>query len=172
VPFQAFPTADGWIMVACPKQRLWERFCEAIGRPELTRDPRFIDFADRDRHRETLVPLLADVLSARTTAAWLEQLAAYGVPSAPVNDVRAALDDPHAAARADVVSYEHPVLGEVRGPASPFRLNGVAPASTRGPMLGEHTHEVLRDLCGYDEERLRQLSGAGVFGADDRWEDG
>jgi crotonobetainyl-CoA:carnitine CoA-transferase CaiB-like acyl-CoA transferase len=172
VPFQAFSTLDGWIMVACPKQRLWERFCDAIGRPELASDPRFADFASRDRNRDTLVPLLAEVLSSRTTADWLEQLATHGVPSAPVNDVRAALDDPHAAERGDVVSYEHPVLGEVRGPASPFRLNGAAPAPVRGPMLGEHTHDVLRDLCGYDERRLRHLSEAGVFGADDGREDG
>jgi crotonobetainyl-CoA:carnitine CoA-transferase CaiB-like acyl-CoA transferase len=172
VPFQAFPTADGWIMVACPKQLLWERFCDAIGRPELTGDPRFADFAARDRHRDVLVPLLAEVLSGRTTAHWLEQLAAHRVPSGPVNDVRAALSDPQATARGDVVGYEHPVLGEVRGPASPFRLDGAAPSPVRGPMLGEHTHEVLRDLCGYDEARLRHLAEAGVFGADDGREDG
>ena len=172
VPFQAFQTADGWIMVACPKQRLWERFCDAIGQPELTGDPRFADFGARDRYRDILVPLLAEVLSGGTTAHWLEQLAAHGVPSGPVNDVRAALDDPQATARGDVVAYEHPVLGEVRGPASPFRLAGAAPAPARGPMLGEHTHEVLHELCGYDEARLRQLSEAGVFGADDGREDG
>jgi crotonobetainyl-CoA:carnitine CoA-transferase CaiB-like acyl-CoA transferase len=167
VPFQAFATADGWIMVACPKQLLWERFCDAIERPELTSDPRFADFAARDRHRDVLVPLLAEVLAGRATAYWLEQLAAHRVPSGPVNDVRAALDDPHATARGDVVGYEHPVLGEVRGPASPFRLDGAPPPAARGPMLGEHTHEVLRELCGYDEAWLRHLAEAGVFGRED-----
>ena len=83
VPFQAFPTADGWIMVACPKQRLWERFCDAIGRPELPGDERFADFAARDRNRDVLVPLLAAALSDRTTAEWLEQLGAHGVPERP-----------------------------------------------------------------------------------------
>jgi crotonobetainyl-CoA:carnitine CoA-transferase CaiB-like acyl-CoA transferase len=166
VPFQAFPTADGWIMVACPKQLLWERFCDAIGRPELTRDPRFADFAARDRNRDTLVPLLTEALSAQTTAHWLEQLEAHRVPSAPVNDVRAALDDPQAAARGDVVTYEHPVLGPVSGPASPLRLDGGVPAAARGPLLGEHTHDVLREVCGYDEAQLRELAEAGVFGAD------
>jgi crotonobetainyl-CoA:carnitine CoA-transferase CaiB-like acyl-CoA transferase len=164
VPFQAFPTADGWIMVACPKQLLWERFCVAIGRPELTSDPRFADFAARDRNRDELVPLLSDALSRRTTAEWLELLAEHRVPSGPVNDVRAALAEPHAAARGDLVEYAHPVLGDVRGPASPLRLGGGAPPAGRGPMLGEHTHEVLRDLCGYDEARLRQLAEAGTFG--------
>src|SRR5581483_4568259 len=58
VPFQIFATADGWIVVACPKQKFWERLCDAIGRPELLDDPRFTDFAGRDRHRGELVPML------------------------------------------------------------------------------------------------------------------
>ena len=167
VPFQAFPTADGWIMVACPKQRLWERFCAAIERPDLPADERFVDFAARDRNRDVLVPLLGELLRARPTESWLEALAAHGVPCAPVNDVEAAFADPQAVARGDVVEYEHPTLGVVRGPASPFRLDGEPPPAIRGPMLGEHTHEVLRELCGYDEERLALLSTAGVFGAEE-----
>jgi crotonobetainyl-CoA:carnitine CoA-transferase CaiB-like acyl-CoA transferase len=166
VPFQAFPTADGWIMVACPKQRLWEQLCDAIGHPELAADPRFADFAARDRNRDVLVPILSGVLSREKTDVWLAQLGARGVPCGPVNDVGAALADPQAEARGDVVAYDHPVLGEVRGPASPFRLDGAPPPVARGPMLGEHTHEVLRDLCGYDEGRLAELTAAGVFGTD------
>ena len=165
VPFQAFATADGWIMIACPKQRLWEKFCVAIGQPELSSDPRFAGFAERDRNRDVLVPLLGRALALRTTAEWLETMAAHDVPSAPVNDVEAALADPQAAARGAVVEYEHPTLGVVRSPASPFRLSGSTAPATRGPRLGEHTHDVLRDLCGYEEERLRHLTAAGVFGA-------
>ena len=171
VPFQAFPTADGFIVVACPKQRLWERLCDAIGRPELAADARFADFAARDRNRDVLVPLLADVLRSRPSAEWLEHLGAHGVPCGPVNDVAAALADPQAEARGDVVAYDHPVLGQVRGPASPFRLDGATPPAARGPMLGEHTGEVLRDLCGYDEARLAELAAAGVFGTERREEE-
>ena len=116
-------------------------------------------------------PLLADVLRSGRTAEWLEQLGAHGVPCGPVNDVAAALADPQAEARGDVVAYEHPVLGEVRGPASPFRLDGATPPAARGPMLGEHTREVLRDLCGYDDERLAELAAAGVFGTERREEE-
>ena len=165
VPFQAFATADGWIMVACPKQRLWERFCVAIDRPELPEDPRFADFAGRDRNRDVLVPLLAEVLAGRPTDDWLVQLAAHGVPSAPVNDVEAALADPQTVARDLVVEYEHPTLGAVRGPATPFRLDGEMPTPVRGPTLGEHTHDVLRELCGYSEDHLERLAAAGVFGS-------
>ena len=62
VPFQNFATADGWIVVACPKPKFWERFCDAIGRPELAADERFADFAARDRNRDELTPLLDEAL--------------------------------------------------------------------------------------------------------------
>ncbi len=166
VPFQAFPTADGWVMVACPKQGLWERFCGALGRPELPADERFADFAARDRNRDVLVPLLSEILLTRSTDEWLVVLGEHGVPSGRVNDVATALAEPQALARGDVVAYEHPTLGVVRGPASPLRLDGEPGPARRGPLLGEHTHDVLRDLCGYDEERLRTLAEAGVFGVD------
>ena len=122
VPFQAFATDDGWIMIACPKQLLWERLCAAIGRPELAADERFSDFAARDHNRDVLVPLLQEMLVSRSTGEWLEVLEAHGVPSGPVNDVAAALRDEQVAARGAVAEYEHPLLGVVRGPASPFRL--------------------------------------------------
>ena len=135
-------TADGWIMVACPKQRLWERFCDAIGRPELARR-RALRGLRRARPQPGRARSSARrrPLAGARTAEWLEQLAAHGVPSGPVNDVQAALADPQAAARGDVVEYEHPTLGVVRGPASPFRLAAGTTAPERGPMLGEHTRE-------------------------------
>jgi crotonobetainyl-CoA:carnitine CoA-transferase CaiB-like acyl-CoA transferase len=166
VPFQAFATADGWIMIACPKQRLWERFCDALERPDLPADERFVDFAVRDRNRDVLVPLIGAILRGRTTDEWLEVLGAHGVPSGPVNDVEAALADPQAVARGDVVEYDHPTLGVVRGPASPFRIDGAPPPAGRGPMLGEHTNDVLREVCGYDDERLGRLAAAGTFGTE------
>jgi crotonobetainyl-CoA:carnitine CoA-transferase CaiB-like acyl-CoA transferase len=65
VPFQAFATSDGWITIACAKQKFWERLCEALGRPDLLEDPRFADFAARDLHREELLPILRDALAGR-----------------------------------------------------------------------------------------------------------
>ncbi len=81
VPFQNFATADGWIVVACPKPKFWERFCEAIERPELAADERFADFAARDRNRDELAPLLEQPLVARTSAEWLAIFAAAGAPA-------------------------------------------------------------------------------------------
>jgi crotonobetainyl-CoA:carnitine CoA-transferase CaiB-like acyl-CoA transferase len=164
VPFQNFATADGWIVVSCPKQKFWERLCGAIGRPELAADPRFEDFAARDRNRDSLLPLLDDAFGSRSTEEWIDALAAAGVPCGPVNDVEGALTDPQAQARGAVVELEHPRFGSVRQAATPLRVGAEPPPLRRAPFRGEHTYEVLAELCGYDEERIRALAAEGVFG--------
>src|SRR5262249_33867685 len=133
VPFQNFGTADGWIVVACPKQKFWETLCDALGKPELAADERFADFAARDRNRDALLAILDAAFAERTSAEWLEILAAAGVPSAPVNDVAAALEDPQTQARGAVVELDHAALGTVREVASPLRLGDEAPV-TRAPF--------------------------------------
>jgi crotonobetainyl-CoA:carnitine CoA-transferase CaiB-like acyl-CoA transferase len=163
VPFQNFATADGWIVVACPKQKFFESLCGAIGRPELAADERFADFAARDRNRAGLLEALDAAFAAQTTAVWLERLAAAGVPSAPAHGVLEALEDPQTVARACVVETEHPTLGTVRQLASPLRLGDEQPIR-RAPRRGEHTAETLSEVCGYSPERVRALAEAGVFG--------
>jgi crotonobetainyl-CoA:carnitine CoA-transferase CaiB-like acyl-CoA transferase len=164
VPFQNFETADGWLVVACPKQDLWERLCSVIERPDLLEGDSFRTFSDRDQHRDELLTILGDEFRTRPTSTWLEILKPAGIPCAPVHTVATALDDPQVAARAGIAEYEHPVLGRVRQVASALRVPGKPPDDRRGPLLGEHTWEVLQDVCGYDVESLRRLDDAGVFG--------
>jgi crotonobetainyl-CoA:carnitine CoA-transferase CaiB-like acyl-CoA transferase len=163
VPFQNFATADGWIVVACPKQKFFEALCSALGRPELASDDRFLDFAARDHNRDELAVILDAAFAERTSADWLAVLAEAGVPSAPVNDVASALQDRQAAARGSILELEHPALGTVRQVASPLRLGDEQPLA-RAPFRGEHTESVLTDVCGYSGERIRELAAAGVFG--------
>ena len=141
VPFQNFETADGWIVVAAPKEKFWVRVCETIGQPELATDARFADFAARDRNREELAPILEGAFRARSSAEWLEALRAAGVPASAVNDVLEAVEE------ARLVEYEHPTLGPVRQVASPLRLSDAEPPVRRAPFRGEHDEEV-DDLRG------------------------
>ena len=164
VPFQNFAAADGWLVVACAKQKFWERLCEALGLPELARDARFADFAARDAHREELLPILDDAFARRPASEWLELLTTAGVPCAPVNDVAGALSDAQAEARGAVVEVEHPRLGILREAATPLRVGEEEKPMRRGPFRGEHTEDVLLEVCGYSRGRVRELADAGVFG--------
>jgi len=163
VPFQAFAAADGWIVVACAKEALWRRLCDVIDRPDLANDERFADFEARDRNRSVLVPELQRVFAERPVADWEQLLRANGIPCSPVNDVAGALAEEQAEARGALVSYDHPLLGQVRGIASALGESLAAPPA-RGPLLGEHNAEILTTLCGYESARIAALLESGVFG--------
>jgi crotonobetainyl-CoA:carnitine CoA-transferase CaiB-like acyl-CoA transferase len=164
VPFQNFPTADGWIVVACPKEHFWRALCGALDRPDLLADGRFADFAARLRHRQELVSSLTAELARRPAREWLDVLSAAGVPCAPVNDVAAALVDPQATARGALVEVEHPRLGKVRQVASPLRVDGAARGYERAPERDEHRRDVLQRVCGYDDARIEAQAAEGAFG--------
>src|SRR5215472_9918717 len=113
-PYQVLPTGDAPLMVAVGSDGLWRRFAEAIGRAELAGDPRFATNPDRVRNRDTLIPLITEVLAGRGCAEWTERLNEAGVPAGPVNTVPAALEHPQVAAREMVAEVEHPVAGTVK----------------------------------------------------------
>lgn len=164
VPFQNFPTADGWIVIACAKEKFWARLAEAIGRPELATDARFDSFATRREHRDELVAAIDEALVIRTTDEWLDVLTDAGVPCGPVNDVAAAVRDPQVAARQVIIETEHPRFGTVRQIASPVRVGPQRTDHVRAPMRGEHAEEILRDLLGYDEATVAVLAAGAAFG--------
>jgi crotonobetainyl-CoA:carnitine CoA-transferase CaiB-like acyl-CoA transferase len=160
VPFQAFQTADGWITVACAKQKFWLALCAALA-PGLADDPRFAGFDERAAHRDELLARLRPLFRARPTGELVALLSGAGVPCGAVNDVLGVLDDPQTAARSAVVSYEHPALGPVRQFAAPYRMRT---AYGRAPARGEHTEALLRELCGYDGPALERARAGGAFG--------
>lgn len=164
VPIQNFPTSDGWMVVACPKESLWKKLCRVVGQPALAQDPRFFNFAARAQNREELVAILDALFRKQTTADWLSALSRDGIPCAPIRSVAEALADAQVEARDGVVSRDHPALGEVRHIASPFRISEFnwAEAMRRGPFLGEHTEEVLTQICEYSDQEVAALLAAGV----------
>ena len=164
VPFQAFPSADGWLVVACPKEKFWKRLAGVIGRPELADDPRFIDFTARRHNAAALIDILETVFVTRTSKEWLADLTAAGVPSGPVNSVIDALSDPHTAARDMLVTTEHPHFGAVTQVASAVRVGNEPTVYRRAPRRNEHASEVMREVLGYSADRLTELREGGAFG--------
>ena len=164
VPFQAFASADGWLVVACPKEKFWKRLAVVIGRPELADDARFIDFTARRQNAAALIEILEAVFATRTSEEWLADLTAAGVPSGPVNSVIDALSDPHTAARDMLVTTEHPYFGSVTQVASAVRVGNEPTIYRRAPRRNEHASEVMREVLGYSADRLTELREGGAFG--------
>jgi crotonobetainyl-CoA:carnitine CoA-transferase CaiB-like acyl-CoA transferase len=161
VPFQAFQASDGWIVVACPKEKFWQRLAVAVERPELAADERFATFGARRTHADELLPILDGIFGSRTAQEWLEVLRAAGVPTGPVNSVSQALADEHTVSRGMVVETEHPEFGTVRQVRSPVRVGDGAVEYRRAPRRNEDADYVFSDLLGYDATRIEML-GAGT----------
>ena len=150
VPSQLYRTRDGFIFIMCNKEKFWPILCERIGHPEWAEDSRFRRFKDRLQHRDLVNRLLDDVLSQQATADWLDRFAGL-VPAAPVNDLKAALDNPFVTARARIRHY-----GPVQMVAGPV-IDGAAESPQQAaPALGADTDVVLAD-CGFSSEEIRRL---------------
>jgi CoA:oxalate CoA-transferase len=164
-PFQAFPTKDGWIVLALswgvPNQ--WELLCATIGRADLIDDPRFDTPALRTEHHAELEPMLNEALRLRTTDEWLREFDAIGLPCGPLNDIPHAAEQPQIKARDMLVDVEHPAGFSLKVANSPMRL-GRTPAGIQGPppALGEHTDEVLTSLLGLSDGEIADLRAAEV----------
>ncbi len=158
VPYQTFQTRDGWIIVAVGNDGQFRKFVEAGGRPELADDERFATNPSRVRHRDTLVPILAEMVKARGKADWIGALEAAGVPCGPINDLDEVFDNEQVIARGMQVSLPHPCGADVKLVRNPIRMSATPPdARTAPPLLGAQTEDVLRDMLGYDDVRIAAL---------------
>ncbi|GAA4321045.1 CaiB/BaiF CoA-transferase family protein [Pigmentiphaga soli] len=146
VPYQDFPTADGYMIIAVGNDGQFGRLCQVLGHPEWAADPRFLTNPQRVAHRDALVALIAGVTASRATADWVAALEAATVPCGPINTLDRVFADPQVQARGMRVEVPHPLGVTVPLTANPIRLSDSPVAYRRPPpMLGEHTDEVLRD---------------------------
>ncbi|HMM51474.1 MAG TPA: CaiB/BaiF CoA-transferase family protein [Burkholderiaceae bacterium] len=160
VPYQAFRAADQWIVVAVGNDEQYRRFCELAGRSELHRDERFARNSDRVRNRETLVPLIAELIAQHPAAWWLEALERAGVPCGPINDLRQVFDNEQVRARGLRIEIEREDAGAVPLVGSPLKMSATPPSyRLPPPRLGEHTEQVLRELLGYDDDAIAAVRG-------------
>jgi len=163
VPYQPFRARDKFFIVAVGSERLWQRFCQALGlEGTLMNEPRFATNADRIKHREQLASLLQPIFLQEDAAHWLELLSGAGIPCGPINHVDEALSDPQVLARQMIVELEHPLIGVVKSLGCPIVLSAT-PVSYRlpPPLLGQHTEEILAGL-GYGPADVERLRAKGV----------
>lgn len=158
VPWQAFETSDGYLVVATRQEVFWRRMCEAMGALHLAEDPRFATNALRVENRALLVPRLEAMFRERSVDDWLQRLRAAEVPAAPVNNLDRAFTEPPVAERGMIVEYDHPDVGRVRLPGNPIKMSGVTGTISRpAPRLGEHTDAVLSELLSLTPAQIADL---------------
>jgi crotonobetainyl-CoA:carnitine CoA-transferase CaiB-like acyl-CoA transferase len=162
VPYQVFDAADGKLVLAVGNDSQFAKFCEAAG-CSLHQDVRFRKNADRVRNREVIVPLLEEIVRARTVAEWVALLEPIGVPVGPINDLAQVFSHPQVKSRGLQMELSHPLAGSVPSVANPIRMSATPPRyEAAPPLLGQHTHEVLGSL-GIGERELQALSRDGII---------
>ena len=164
VPYQDFPTADGDFILTVGNDSQFRKFAEVAGRPEWADDPRFATNTLRVANRSVLVPLMRQATVFKTTAEWVTQLEAVGVPCGPINDLAQVFADPQVQARGLAMQLPHALAGLVPQVASPIRLSET-PVEYRNapPLLGEHTRQVLEQVLGLHADAVEALRQSGVL---------
>ena len=161
-PYQAFRCADGYITIGAANDRNFARLADLLGHREWTSDARFVADHARVQHRAELAAAIEAVMFTETRATWLERLDAAGIPCGPILDYQDALTTPQAIAREMTVDVDHPTLGPLRTLGTPIKMSGTPlNPRRRGPMLGEHTDEVLSS-AGFSDNEIDQLRSAGA----------
>ena len=163
VPWQAFPGADGYIVVATRQEVFWRKLCDVLGDTTLAADARFSTNALRVKNRTELIPRLEKVFTTRPVAEWLRLLRDAGVPAAPINNLDRAFDEPPVAEREMIIEYNHPEVGRVRMPGNPIKMSGMSGSlSEPAPLFGEHTDLVLTEILKFSADRVAALRGSGA----------
>jgi formyl-CoA transferase len=160
-----YPTTDGHVAIAAgASNAVWRRFCEVIGRADLTRNPGFATAPARRDRRDEVAAIIAGWTGQRTKAEVVAALTGAGVPAAPVNDVTEMVADPQVQAREMFVELEHPAYGPLKTTGTPLKLS-LTPGRVRwlAPMPGEHNETVFVDLLGNSRDDLARWQAEGVM---------
>jgi formyl-CoA transferase len=161
-PYQAFRCSDGYVTIGAANDRNFAKLATLLGHAEWITDPRFVTDHTRVQNRDELAALVETATAADTRAHWIERLDHAGVPCGPILDYEDALTTPQAIAREMTVDVEHPTLGLLRTLGTPIKMSATPlNPKRRGPMLGEHTDQVLAD-AGYSSDEIEQLRSAGA----------
>ena len=160
-----YATADGHVAISAgASDAVWRRFCEIVGRDDLTRDPGYATAAARRDRRDEVAAIVQEWTAKRPKAEVVRVLSSAGVPAAPVNNVAEMVADPQVQAREMFVERDHPVYGRLKTTGSPLKMSAT-PGRVRwlAPMPGEHNEEIFCGLLGHSKDELARWGEAGVI---------
>ncbi len=164
VPYQAFQTADGYLMLAVGNDRQFANCCASLGCPEIAEDPRYSANSARIENRDELIQIIAERLRGETTAYWLDQFTPLHIPAGPINNLAEVFADPVVAERRIVRQLQHSLAGEVPTVANPVQFSDTpVEYKLAPPVLGQHTIEVLKEVLGYCDDEIARLYDSGAI---------
>ncbi len=166
VPYKAFETADGWLVIGAAIQNLFEKFMHAIGRSDLIADIRFSTLSGRTENREALYLILDKLAKQYKTQDLLLKLEQGGVPCAPVNNIQEVFENPQVIHRKMLGNLEHPTYGKIPtiGPAVKYSAFESSEGWIAPPLLGEHTNQVLTSWLNYGKDEIEKLREKNILG--------
>ena len=163
-PYDSFATSDGWVVIGVGGEEVWKRFCKAIEREDLLKDPRFETNRDRVREYAPLKEIVTEWTSKRKFGDIISHLMSFSVPCAPIYNIEQIVNDPHIAqARGMIVDMPHPLEGTMKVVACPIKFTETKPSiRATAPLHGEHTEEILKGVLGLSEEEVARLKKEGA----------
>lgn len=164
-PFAAYKTADGYIILACGNNPLWEKFLHIVGRTDLLEKQEFRTNALRAQHAGMLKGHMEEIFTQKTTAEWNRLLNEKGIPCSPINTIDRLFGDPHVAARRMLIEVEQPGTGKMKVVGNPIKISDMEQEIPVGPApaIGQHTDQVLKAYLGYTEKEISKLKEANVI---------
>ena len=164
VPYEAFPSADGYLILAVGNDSQFKSFCEVAGLNDLPADARYATNRSRVANRETLVPMIRRAMVTKTTDEWIAVLEKANVPCGPINTLDRVFDNPQVQHRGMIRYLDHPVAGKVPTVANPIKFSKTPiSGETAAPMLGQHSDEILRKVADLSDEQIEKLRSAGII---------
>ncbi|KAK9695812.1 hypothetical protein K7432_012788 [Basidiobolus ranarum] len=163
VPYQVFPTADGYIMIGAGNDGQFRSLCKAIQREEISTDSKYLTNTLRVENRDKLIQTLSDIFRKQPTKSWITNLEGLGIPFGPINNMKQTFEHPQVIHREMIQEVEHPKAGKIKVAGVPVKYSeSKATIRSAPPMLGQHTEEVLQNL-GYSKEEIHTLRGANAI---------
>lgn len=163
VPYQAVKSADGYFMLAVGNDKQFESFCLAVGKRNMSTDPRFLTNQQRVLNRDVLIPLIENELTQKNSKYWLERLNEFKVPSAPINTLSEVFEDPQIKYRKMQFEMKHSIAGSVQQVANPINFSeSYIEYDKAPPSLGEHNLEVLESI-GLNKLQIGALIEKGII---------
>ncbi|KAF9951613.1 hypothetical protein BGZ70_000909, partial [Mortierella alpina] len=158
VPYQVLPSQDSHIMIGAGNDGQCRILCSVLGLESLCENPLFRTNQDRVQHRKELIEILTARLQTKKNEEWLKALEGRGIPFAPINNIQQTFEHPQVVARDMIQEIEHPKAGKIKVTGPAVKYSDTKPSiRLPPPLLGQHTEEILRDVLGYDEARIREL---------------